>query len=109
MPRETERQGQKSEIAVSVSELKICDLCGWLNLVSNKECFVCGWHGHFEHDPDVVRAAVELAVRRHGRLELQHLTDLRTYRSTPPTMRMRLLGFWRRVRVWWSTFPWRRR
>lgn len=60
-------------------DLKICELCGWLNLESNEECVICGWHGRFERDPHVVHAAVELAVRQHGRLELQHLTDIDSY------------------------------
>ncbi|HLK57484.1 MAG TPA: hypothetical protein VKU00_13035 [Chthonomonadaceae bacterium] len=96
MPRETGQQGQGRTTAIRESELKICELCGWLNLVSNTECFVCGWHGRFETDPEVVHAAVELAVRRYGRLELQHLTDPSTYRqprSSPPLVR---LGAWLR-------------
>src|SRR5437868_3229483 len=81
MARETGQPGQGRATAFTETELKICELCGWLNLESNEECFVCGWHGRFEQDPELVRAAVELAVRRYGRLELQHLTDLRTYRQ----------------------------
>jgi hypothetical protein len=110
MSRETERQGQGRGIAFPETELKICDLCGWLNLESNAECFVCGWHGHFERDPEVVRAAVELTVRKHGRLELQHLTDLRTYRQPPPpTLQSRLRHWWRRLLAWLSARPRRRR
>src|ERR1700722_10250123 len=58
------------------SDLKICELCGWLNLDSNEECFVCGWHGRFERDPGVVHAALELVLRQHGRLELEYVTDV---------------------------------
>lgn len=84
MPGEMRQQGTGRTAEIRVADLKICDLCGWLNLESNEECFVCGWHGHFERDAEVVRAAAELAVRRYGRLELQHLTDLRTYREPEP-------------------------
>lgn len=76
------------------TDLKICELCGWLNLDSNPECFVCGWHGRFEHNSDQIRAAVEFNVRRYGRLELHHLTDPRTYRRPVP---LTLLG---RIRSW---------
>lgn len=83
------------------SDLKICELCGHLNLASNTECFVCGWHGHFEHTPEVVRAAVELAVRRYGRLELHYLTDSRTYRQpVPTTPRSRIVNWFKNVWRW---------
>ena len=101
MTREAGPQGQGRVTTFRESELKICELCGWLNLESNTECFVCGWHGHFEQSPEVVRAAVELAVRRYGRLELQHLTDPRTYRKpAPPTFRTRARAWFRRVWNW---------
>ena len=91
MPRETGQEGQGRTTLIRENELKICELCGWLNLEVNSECFVCGWHGRFERDREVVHAAVELAVRRYGRLELQHLTDLRTFREPIPlTWRDRL-------------------
>ncbi len=54
----------------AASDLKLCDLCGALNLNSNRECFVCRWHGRFEHRPDVVSMAMELLERKHGRLEV---------------------------------------
>src|SRR5579871_2790069 len=103
MPREAGQQGQGRTVAFSEADLKICELCGWLNLESNAECFVCGWHGRFERDPEVIHAAVELAVRRYGRLELQHLTDPRTYRPAPPLtlfsrFRMALKRLWGRFR-----------
>lgn len=83
MARETGQQGTGRTITLRETELKICELCGALNLAANPECFVCGWRGHFERETDVIRAAVELAVRRYGRLELHHLTDLRTYNPEP--------------------------
>lgn len=92
MAKEAGSQGRVNSF--NATDLKICDLCGWLNLESNTECFVCGWHGHFEHNPEVVRAAIELAVRRYGRLELQHLTDPRTYRQPAP------LPLRSRLRLW---------
>src|SRR5581483_7922861 len=79
--RETGQHGSGRAIPFRETDLKICDLCGWLNLASNTECFICGWHGRFERHPDAVHAAVELALRRYGRLELQHFTDPRTYRQ----------------------------
>ncbi len=76
------------------ADVKICELCGGLNLVSNPECFVCGWHGRFERDAHVVHAAIEIVIRRHGRLELQHLTDAQSapvHRQLP--LRERIVGW----------------
>ena len=92
MPRQTSHQGHAAPLAIRETDLKICELCGWINLESNVKCIVCDWHGHFERNPEVIRAAVELAVRRLGRLELHHVTDPLTYRQpeTPsPAARFR--------------------
>ncbi len=100
MAREMDQSPQEQTANFQESELKICDLCGWLNLAVNSECFVCGWHGHFEEDPKLVRAAFELNVRRYGKLELHHLTDIRTHRATttiPIKTRMHL--WWKRLRT----------
>ena len=98
MARGTGQPGQGRLIELTPSELKLCELCGWLNLETNTECFVCGWHGTFEHNPEAIRAAVELTVRQHGRLELQHLTDLRTYRQPePPTLKTKMIRWWRGI------------
>ncbi|GDX41366.1 hypothetical protein LBMAG21_16580 [Armatimonadota bacterium] len=103
MTRETKQPGQGRALTFQESELKICDLCGCLNLNTNTDCFICGWHGHFVQETRVVHAALELATRRYGRLELHHLTDARTYREpAPPTWQARLkswcLGILKRKR-----------
>jgi hypothetical protein len=83
------------------SELKICELCGALNLESNPECFVCGWHGRFERRPEVVRIAMELLARQHGRLELRLLTDPHLYKAvTRRTLGSRIRLFFARARHW---------
>lgn len=42
------------------TQFKVCDLCGALNYAIRRDCFVCGWHGHFTTDPEVIhRAATE--------------------------------------------------
>ena len=95
MARQLGQQGPPT--VFRTSDLKICELCGWLNLASNPECFVCGWHGRFEHDTEVVQAAVELAVQRLGRLELQYLTDPTKYHEPAPAS----LGT--RIRSWFTS------
>lgn len=96
MAKEARQQGPGRAGVFRESDLKVCDLCGHLNLESNVDCFVCGWHGHFERAPEVVHTAVELAIRRYGRLELQHITDSRTYQPVCPTVAPS------RFRVWMS-------
>ncbi|HZT42035.1 MAG TPA: hypothetical protein VFA07_07585 [Chthonomonadaceae bacterium] len=101
MAKEAGQPGQGHAISFRESELKICELCGNLNLASNKDCFICGWHGRFERDPVTIRAAIELSVRRYGRLELQHLTDLRTYQKPAPlTLPTRIRLWFQRVWLW---------
>lgn len=98
MARETGQSNQGRIITFHEEELKVCDLCGWLNLAANTECFVCGWHGHFETEPKLVRAALELANRRYGKLELHHLTNVRNL-ATPTVAPFRM-----RVHQWLSRF-----
>jgi len=93
--------GHQESGPFSENDLKICDLCGALNLEINRECFVCGWHGRFERRPEVVRVAMEIVKRRHGSLELQLLTDVHTHHSTPPLrLGARLRRFFLRLHHW---------
>lgn len=78
--------GQRDSRPVGDGALKICDLCGALNLSANSECFSCGWRGRFERRSEIVRLAVELYQRRHGRLQLEELTDRRVF-VQPPSRR----------------------
>lgn len=78
----TGQQGEGRTITLRESDVKICDLCGWLNLETNRECFMCGWHGHFEHDAGAVHNAVGEAIKQYGGLELRHLTNESTYRQS---------------------------
>ncbi len=36
---------------IAQTNLKRCPLCNALNAQANGDCFVCGWHGEFDHDP----------------------------------------------------------
>jgi hypothetical protein len=76
--------GSRESGQVGEGALKICDLCGALNLAANSECFSCGWHGRFERRAEIVRLAVELYQRRHGRLQLDQLTNRRVFAQSPP-------------------------
>lgn len=95
MSNETGQQGFRQTGAFQEDELKICDLCGSLNLATNAHCYTCGWTGHFECRQSVVRTAVEIVIQRHGRIELQNLTDMQAYRESRP-------GFFSRISAWFN-------
>ena len=57
------------------ADLKICDLCGALNLMQKRECLVCGWRGRFETRKEMVRTAIDLFRRQNGDLALDQLTE----------------------------------
>lgn len=76
--------------------LKICDLCGSLNVSADTECVVCRWHGHFECRPEVVRIALEVeAARREASESRNSVQDL-----TGPEDRLESLGS--RIRFFFS-------
>jgi ribosomal protein L40E len=82
-------------------ELKICHLCGALNLARNRECFVCGWHGLFDRRPEAIRLAMETITRKHGGLAMDMLTDISV---NSPVVRvpllLRLQNLFVRARRW---------
>jgi hypothetical protein len=39
---------------LAVDNLKRCPVCGTVNSKLNVECFVCRWHGGFDHDANSV-------------------------------------------------------
>ena len=66
------------QLTVNERSLKRCDLCGALNLLQNLQCFVCGWHGHFIRDPELVAGSLEEMVRVEAELSPLSFTDGRT-------------------------------
>lgn len=95
------QNGQRESRAFSASDLKICDLCGALNLASNQECFVCRWHGSFERRADVVNMAMELVERQHGRLDKGLFSGAPFVIEKPPRGPLALLSnAFRRIKAW---------
>ena len=79
--------------------LKICDLCGALNLVSDVECVVCRWRGHFERRPEVVRIALELNARQNVAPELRaYNADFVSPEDRLGGLSARLASFWYALR-----------
>ncbi|MEQ1823355.1 MAG: hypothetical protein ABL949_12670 [Fimbriimonadaceae bacterium] len=48
----------ESRRRIAQKNLKCCPLCDTLNSTSNRECFVCGWHGKFESDPTLLESSL---------------------------------------------------
>jgi len=92
--------GQGLDGTYRESDLKVCDLCGALNLAENGECFVCGWHGRFETRPELVHMAMEITRRRFGRLDPAFLTGHSARRAGLAglfhTLRTRIASLFRR-------------
>lgn len=47
---------------LAVESFKVCPLCGALNALEQRECFVCRWSGEFVHDVGRVERALENLV-----------------------------------------------
>lgn len=48
----------------STGVLKVCPVCGTLNVEDVQECFVCWWHGDFDSDPVHVQVRLRELVSR---------------------------------------------
>lgn len=73
--------------------LKRCPLCGAVNAMANCECFVCRWHGGFDHDPHRVEKSLgELLTQCPELAEAMSETVV-----LPLSPWKRFLGFWRRT------------
>jgi len=88
------------------SDLKICDLCGALNLAQNTECFVCRWHGRFERRQEIVKLALEVVERKYGRVDEALLSDSCSSSFDPERddrhLTGRLSGVFDRIRRWFN-------
>ena len=42
---------------INRKDVKLCELCGTLNLISNKECWTCRWHGGFSGNEQIIALA----------------------------------------------------
>lgn len=47
-----------------VEHLKRCPLCEAVSSVAAAECFVCGWFGEFQGDPEPIGASLDVLVAR---------------------------------------------
>ena len=63
--------------SLSPKTVKLCELCGTLNLDTNKECWTCAWHGGFSRDPKTVALAWQRLEIRYEGVRIEHVTGRR--------------------------------
>jgi hypothetical protein len=82
---------------VQASQLKICDLCGALNLAANVECHVCRWRGKFDNRREVVQLAMDLMERQQGRIDPNSLANGAFHYTVTYTLMDRIRAFFSRI------------
>ena|SRR5690349_7551304 len=73
--------------------LKRCPLCGAVNAATNGECFVCRWHGEFEHEPASIEQGINELIAHSPELE----QAIRESDWMPQTQTERLRAFLRKI------------
>jgi hypothetical protein len=89
------REGARS---MAAGHLKRCPLCGALNSLRNRECFVCRWQGSFDHDRESIDAGLADLLDRCPELA-NAMTDPATQRRHFRRTLFRWFGFLLRRRV----------
>ena len=67
-PQDSDRNRQPNAVWMA-EHLKRCPLCGAVNAATNGECFVCRWHGEFEHEPGVIEQGINELIAHSPELE----------------------------------------
>ena len=68
----------RSRLGASPETVKLCGLCGTLNLETNKDCWTCGWHGSFSRDAQTIALAWQRLETQYEEVRAEHLTTRRT-------------------------------
>jgi hypothetical protein len=64
---------------ISRKSVKLCELCGTLNLNANKECWTCRWHGGFGQDETTIALAWQRLENMYEDVRVEHVTARRTF------------------------------
>jgi len=65
--------------AISRKNVKLCNLCGSLNLDANKECWTCRWHGGFSRDEQTIALAWQRLETQYEEVRIEHVTARHTF------------------------------
>ncbi len=92
---------------ISRNQVKLCDLCGTLNLDTNKECWTCRWHGGFSRDEQTIAFAWQRIETQYEEVRAEHVTARRTFQigdfgaARPAAFPQRIIAaataFWQRL------------
>lgn len=64
---------------LSRKNVKLCELCGTLNLEQNKECWTCRWQGNFSRDEKTIAFAWQRLETQYEEVRIEHVTARRTF------------------------------
>ena len=92
---------------LSPNTVKLCELCGTLNLDTNKECWTCSWYGGFSRDAKTIALAWQRLEVRYEGVRIEHVTGRRTrpvgdFGSVRPPSGPRKLAS--ALTAWWHRF-----
>ncbi|MEJ5170013.1 MAG: hypothetical protein WHU10_03410 [Fimbriimonadales bacterium] len=82
--------------SLAAEHLKRCPLCGALNAIRNEECFVCRWHGAFDHDAGRIESSLSELVDRCPELASAMARPRCAERTSQRSLWGRLSGWFRR-------------
>ena len=57
--------------------VKLCELCGTLNLNTNKECWTCRWQGSFSRNEQTIAYAWQRLETQYEEVRAEHVTARR--------------------------------
>jgi len=98
---------QRLPAPLSERTVKLCELCGTLNLETNKECWTCRWSGSFSQDTQTVSLAWKRLMTQYEEVRIEHVTGRRTrplgdFGAVRPASGPRRLT--QALAAWWQRF-----
>lgn len=69
---------KKLASAISQKNVKLCELCGTLNLLTNKECWTCRWRGSFSRHEQTIMLAWQRLESLYEEVRVEHVTARRS-------------------------------
>ncbi len=79
--------------------LKSCPVCDALNSSDTDSCFVCGWHGSFEHDSQTIEHGLDDLLSRCPELVEAMIMEAEVKQSPWDKIKSRVLTFFRKART----------
>jgi len=105
--KDTFMSAQRLPTSISRKTVKLCELCGALNLETNKECWTCRWSGSFSRNPQTISLAWQRLTAQYEEVRIEHVTgrliqplgDFGAARPAPGTRKLT-----QAAAAWWQGF-----